>query len=376
MSILDRYIGRQIAVSTLFAVAVLSVVLVLGNAFKQLFELLLNRNAPPDIILSFLRYILPFSMTYTIPWGFLTAVLLVFGRMSAEYELIALRSSGVSFSRICRMVALLGILCSVFCFWISVDFGPRAQADYKQALYTLAINHPLSLFETDKVIDSFPGHKIYVGRSDGQSLHNLLVFELGERSEPKNFIFARKGQIRSDLANKRLLLEIADAHYEERDRLNPDNLSKMRHGITVERTTLPIPLSGLFDQGKTRKKLSTMTVSELREELSATRSAEEAAAHAQDLSEMRWELNRRFAFAFASVALGLIAVPLGVTAQRKETTAGFLLSIVIAFVYFLLMLMVGWVKGRPAWHPEWLVWGPNVVFLGMGAILFRRLSSR
>jgi lipopolysaccharide export system permease protein len=91
---------------------------------------------------------------------------------------------------------------------------------------------------------------------------------------------------------------------------------------------------------------------------------------------VRWELSRRFAFAFASIALGLIAVPLGVTAQRKETSAGFLLSIVVAFVYFFLMLMVGWVKGRPSWHPEWLVWAPNAVFFLLGAVLFRRLAAR
>jgi lipopolysaccharide export system permease protein len=376
MSILDRYIGRQIASSAFFAVAVLSVVLVLGNAFKQLFELLLNRNAPADIILSFLRYILPFSLTYTIPWGFLTAVLLVFGRMSAEYELIALRSSGISFPRICRMVAVLGLLCSGICLWISVDFGPRAQADYKQAIYNLAINRPLSLFEGDKVIDSFPGHKIYVGHSDGKQLHNLLVFELGSGSEPKNFIFARRGKIRPDIPNRRLLLEIFDAHYEERDRINPDNLSKMRHGITVQSTTLPIPLTELLDQSKNKRRLSTMTVGELKQELAGGTPLGQDVGRARELSEVRWELNRRFAFAFASVALGLIAVPLGITAQRKETSAGFLLSIVVAFVYFFLMLMVGWVKGRPEWHPEWLVWAPNAVFLGLGAVLFGRLAAR
>jgi lipopolysaccharide export system permease protein len=274
------------------------------------------------------------------------------------------------------MVAVIGLLCSGVCLWISVDFGPRAQADYKQSLYNLAINKPLSLFESDRVIDAFPGHKIYVGQSDGKLLHNLLVFELGARAEPKNFIFAREGSIRADVPNRRLLLEISDAHYEERDRLAPDNLSKMRHGITVQRTTLPIPLTELFDQGKNKRRLSTLTVAELREAMTVGASEGDAASRARETSEVRWELSRRFAFAFASIALGLIAVPLGVTAQRKETSAGFLLSIVVAFVYFFLMLMVGWVKGRPSWHPEWLVWAPNAVFFLLGAVLFRRLAAR
>jgi lipopolysaccharide export system permease protein len=48
----------------------------------------------------------------------------------------------------------------------------------------------------------------------------------------------------------------------------------------------------------------------------------------------------------------------------------------VAFSYFLLMIMVGWVKRRPEWHPEWLIWLPTLVFLGLGVQLFRRLATR
>ena len=77
MKLIDRYVSRQVFITGLFAVGVLSVVLVLGNVFKQLLELLVNHDAPLDLILTFIAYILPFSLTFTIPWGFLTAVLLV-----------------------------------------------------------------------------------------------------------------------------------------------------------------------------------------------------------------------------------------------------------------------------------------------------------
>jgi lipopolysaccharide export system permease protein len=91
---------------------------------------------------------------------------------------------------------------------------------------------------------------------------------------------------------------------------------------------------------------------------------------------MRTEFSRRFAFSLASVALGLIALPLAVSAQRKETSVGFLLSLIVAFSYFFLMLTVGWVKGKPAWHPEWLIWMPDAVFLTLGVFMLRRLSTR
>src|ERR1041384_3863804 len=110
MKLIDRYVSRQVFITGLFAVGVLSVVLVLGNVFKQLLELLVNHDAPLYAILSFIAYIIPFSLTFTIPWGFLTSVLLVFGKMSAENELIALRSSGVSIPRVSALVFVLALM--------------------------------------------------------------------------------------------------------------------------------------------------------------------------------------------------------------------------------------------------------------------------
>src|SRR6478672_9551462 len=127
MKLIDRYVTSQVILTGLFAVAVLSLVLVLGKVFKELLELLVDNDAPIDLILSVVAYILPFSLTFTIPWGFLTTVLLVFGRMSAENELIALRSTGVSIARVTTPVFVIALLCSGICLWINVDVAPRAQ---------------------------------------------------------------------------------------------------------------------------------------------------------------------------------------------------------------------------------------------------------
>ena len=142
MKLIDRYVGWQVLLTSTIAVAVLSVVLVLGNIFKQLLELLVKNDTPFEQILTFLAYILPFSLTFTIPWGFLTAVLLVFGKMSAENELIALRANGVSIPRITLPVLVLAVLSVGVCLWINVDVAPRAQAQMKEALYTIATQNP------------------------------------------------------------------------------------------------------------------------------------------------------------------------------------------------------------------------------------------
>ena len=91
MKIIDRYVGMSVIATAFFGVVVLSLVLVLGNLFKQLLDVLINNpDVPIATVLAFMALVLPFSLTFTIPWGFLTALLLVFGRISADNELIAL----------------------------------------------------------------------------------------------------------------------------------------------------------------------------------------------------------------------------------------------------------------------------------------------
>src|SRR5260221_3570198 len=179
-------------VTSLLAVTILGVVLVLGNIFKQLPELLVNDDAPLELILSFIAYILPFSLTFTIPWGYLTAVLLVCGKLSAEHELIALRASGVSIPRVCIVVFVLSFACVGICLWINVDVAPKAQIRMKDALYNIATNNPLAMFGSDKVIEDFPGKKIYVGRNQGAQLFNLLIYEMSENFQPMKVVHAQR----------------------------------------------------------------------------------------------------------------------------------------------------------------------------------------
>lgn len=379
MKLLDRYVTGQVLGTSVFAVGVLSMVLVLGNVFKQLLDLLVNHNVPLEFILGFIGYILPFSLTFTIPWGFLTAVLLVFGKMSAENELVALRSSGVSILRLCMPVWGIAVICVGICLWINVEVAPRAQVKMKNALYDIATSNPMAMFSSDKVIDEFPGRKIYVERNDGPELHNIFVYELSEDSIPMKVVFARRGLLSTDREKNELLLHLFDARFEQRDDQEPQDLTKIRQGITVEETTFPISLQELYDNNKRRTGLGQRTVGELIERLKKEKTEQ---AHAMDEKQLaaqsaaRTEVSKRFSFAMASFAFGLIGVPLAITAHRKETSVGFLLSLAIAFVYFFFIILADTVRNNPKFYPEYLMWTPNVLFIGLGLWLFARLNRR
>ena len=97
MRLADRYIAKQVLMGTLYAIVVLSLVLVMGNLFKQVRPLLVEQHAPPGLVFRFILNLVPFSLMFTIPWGFLSAVILVFGRLSGENEITP--SQGRLFSR-------------------------------------------------------------------------------------------------------------------------------------------------------------------------------------------------------------------------------------------------------------------------------------
>src|ERR1700751_1158953 len=121
MKLVDKFVSRELIVNILFAIAVLSLVLVIGNIFRKLLPLLVNHDVPVEYLIAFILYVFPFSLIFTVPWGLLTAILLVFGRLSADNELIALRANGVSVTRVAVPLAAIAIGCTVICLWLNVQ---------------------------------------------------------------------------------------------------------------------------------------------------------------------------------------------------------------------------------------------------------------
>ena len=116
----------------------------------------------------------------------------------------------------------------------------------------------------------------------------------------------------------------------------------------------------LLERLNNEEKRAHMTEKERMEETSATRT----------------EMSKRYSFSLASFAFALIGVPLAITAHRKETSVGFVLSLGVAVTYFFFIIIANSVRENPHWHPELLMWLPNLLCIGCGGWLFLRMSRR
>ena len=204
-----RYISQQVLSSTALGVGSLSLIFVLGNLFKQIFELLVD--LPVASVLQFIVYIFPYSLIFTIPWSLLTAVLLVFSRMSSDNELLALRMSGRSMFQICRPVFIIGILLTLLSFYINTTIAPRGKAAMKMTLYNMAIEDPLALIVPDKVITQFPNYRIYTESRNENKLVKLEIIELDGDKHPIRYLKSKEARIEYNSQEDQLLLILEKA---------------------------------------------------------------------------------------------------------------------------------------------------------------------
>jgi lipopolysaccharide export system permease protein len=86
-------------------------------------------------------------------------------------------------------------------------------------------------------------------------------------------------------------------------------------------------------------------------------------------SGLETEFMKRFVFAFASVCFVLIGVPLGIRAQRKESSIGMAIAIATSLVYYLIIILMLSLAKVPSAHPEFFIWLPVAICAGLASWL-------
>ena len=366
LRLLDRYIGKQIIAATLFGVAVLSVLLVMGNLFKEIRPLLVEERASMALIGQFMLSVLPFSLIYTIPWGFLVAILLVFGRLSAGNELISMRMSGIGLLRISLPVFILATILSVFCLWLNTSIAPKAKDTIKFVLYEAVKSNPNALLDPGVVQTQFKGQKVFVENRKGDTLYGLHLYQLkkGHESDfPEASVYARKAKLKVIQETKQLRLHLTDA-------LMESTQENGTHNIAFIGEQEPL----LFDfavERKKKRKSSTMTNEEIHTLLNSGEKIDKRLNY-----RLHNEIQRRYAFSLACLALSLVGVPLGITARRKETSTGLGLSLLVALGYFLFFSIAQNYEKHSGNTALILYWTPNLLCLALGIWLFFKARAK
>ncbi|MGD9683625.1 MAG: LptF/LptG family permease [Candidatus Obscuribacterales bacterium] len=356
LKLLDRYIANEFWQPLLFGIGIVTGVWFGADQLKTIFNLIMRSGVPIDLALSIIGLHLPEIIVMTIPIGVLLGTLLVFNRLSGDSEIIALRTSGVSFYRIMIAPLLFGLLTSFMSFGLNELIVPVANRTSKKleflALYKAEMPSGTANFTYMQRDKNLQLERIYfVDKFDGEKLQNVIILDF-TRNKLIQIISASQGIFK----HGEWILEKGRTYV-------VDASSDITRILQFQRLRIP----GVKNA---QKLMESGTV------LPTEMNMWELGAHIATLKESNAVTNdllvrfyQKFSQPLACLIVALAGAPLGLLARRSRSNIGLIYSAVIVFLYYVLQSTSGALGEAGRIHPMMAAWLPNTVIGTLGLII-------
>lgn len=381
MKTLERYVFGAFLSSFFLAFLVLSFVLTVG-LMVQIVRYMLQ-GIPVDLVGRFAFVSFPETLQWTIPLALLVASVLVFSRLSADSEIAAMRACGVNLLTVMRAPLLFALFCTAMGLFVNNEIVPRGHQIRRDLARRISVGAGLELLEPGRVIDDFPKVKIYFEEKEGNWLRDLIVLDF---SNPRvdRMITASKALVTSE--GRDVVLDLHGMTVDPLDENNPGMARATRFQYRVkdalkDRTYKRREKDFRFFEILSEIRLAKADVKD--PQAAAERRAREGRAKGavakelklvkkslkSQLSNLRTEFQKRFVFAFASICFVLVGVPLGIRAQRRESSIGIAIALVTALGYYLVVILMTSLEKNYAVRPDLLIWLPVVLCAALASYL-------
>ena len=381
MKTLERYVFGAFLSSFFLAFLVLSFVLTVG-LMVQIVRYMLQ-GIPVDLVGRFAFVSFPETLQWTIPLALLVASVLVFSRLSADSEIAAMRACGVNLLTVMRAPLLFALFCTMMGLFVNNEIVPRGHQIRRDLARRISVGAGLELLEPGRVIDDFPKVKIYFEEKEGNWLRDLIVLDF---SNPRidRMITASKALVTSE--GRDVVLDLHGMTVDPLDENNPGMARATRFQYRVKdalkaRTYKRREKDFRFFEILSEIRLAKVDVKD--PQAAAERRAREGRAKGavakelklvkkslkSQLSNLRTEFQKRLVFAFASICFVLVGVPLGIRAQRRESSIGIAIALVTALGYYLVVILMTSLEKNYAVRPDLLIWLPVVLCAALASYL-------
>jgi len=359
--ILNLYIIREIVSLFLLGIMVFTLILLMGRLIK-LTDLVISRGVPLTDVSRMIMYLMPSFLVFTIPMAFLLAVLLAFGRLSADNEITVMKAGGISLMQLMPPVVACGFCAALLTLLASTVGVPWGNSAFKELSFSVLKQNVTATVREKVFWDEIPGIVMYTEHYDEErhALKGVIIHDGRDQNRPLT-IFAADGVIgggpeRNDI---RLLLNNGSIH----SVASAEEYRMVHFGEYV----MTIGGSGQ-GAGLGRNELD-MTIGELIRQIDSPATAKAVRF------KMQSEFHSRFAFPFASLVFAVVAVPLGMQNRRSGKSAGFSTSIGILLAYYVVQSFLRTLADKGSLPPALALWLPNMIFLGLGWYLLRMASQ-
>lgn len=352
MRLLHRYIASSFFATFVMALLILSFVMSVGLLFKV--TQYIARGMSFSIVMDFLWEGIPTTLSYSIPIAALVSALLVFGRLSSDSEISAMRAGGISLTQIMHTPVLIALLLSVFCLYLNNDVAPDSAYMRSSMRRQLKASDVTALIEPGKYVE-IGAHSVYVGRREDNKLIDLRITETTKSGHTKE-IRAREAILFS--TNEVATLDMRD--------VTVDPIQEGQTGIgKADRVVYTIG-----DLEKNSDKSEPMRPRRVKDKFTRMLFKDLAIAKEfppttekgiEDISRARVEIHYRICFSLACVCFVMVGIPLGIQQHRKESSAGIATSLGIAGGFYLFCMAAQSLAKNPTYHAHYIVWIPVVI---------------
>jgi LPS export ABC transporter permease LptF/LPS export ABC transporter permease LptG len=365
MRILTRYILREVTSHALIGAGIFTFVLFTRD-LGRILELVVRASAPLPSVAEIFFYTVPLALTYTIPMSVLVGILIGLSRLAADSEITAMRASGMGVWSFGRVLAIFVVGAWALALFNGLYLAPWSLASLGHLEDQLKGSQVSFEVQPRVFYEGFPRIVLYV-----QDVHTaqgaavwkgVFLADISDAANPR-ITLAHEGILVPE-GQDRLHLHLIDGATHETD----PKLTDRYQISTFQQTDIPIELPATENKSDEQIPVGLVSTSALRDY-----------ARRVDPVSARWyliEFHRRFALPTACLVLAMVGIPLGLSSKKSGKSGGFVLTIVLVFVYYFVSLIGVSLARQGKVGPMFGAWLANLAFFAAGAILLWQAERR
>ncbi|MFB3814092.1 MAG: LptF/LptG family permease [Terriglobales bacterium] len=364
MRILTRYILREVLSHALIGAAIFTFLFFMAD-LERVLEVVVRNSAPLPSVLEVFADTLPKTLTFTIPMAVLVGILIGLSRLAADSEITAMRSTGMGAWSFVRIIGIFVLVACGLAFLNNLVLGPRASAALARLQERLKASQASFEIQPRVFYEDFPNYVLYVqdaSTGDGAALwKGMFLADISTPGAPK-ITLAREAVVISD-GSDRLRLHLRSGSQHETVAKGPEQYSISTFSDSDIFLPLPPAAAQRSDTAAPASQLSNTALLQQ----AKTKSGPEAASYLI-------EFHRRLAMAAAGFVFALVGIPLGLSSKKGGKSTGFVLTIALVFLYYLLLLTGMSLARQGKMPPGTAIWLANGLFFVGGVFLLWRVD--
>ncbi|WP_158748444.1 LptF/LptG family permease [Acidobacterium sp. S8] len=363
MRILTRYILKEVLTHALLGGALFTFVLFMKE-LGPLLEIAVRNSTSSSAVAEIFLLMLPNMFTVVIPMAVLVGILLGLSRLAADSEITAMRASGMGVWRFVGIVSIFVIMALSAGIANTLYFAPRASAELLRIKDQLQNTQATYEIQPRVFYEDLKNVVLYVENvragTGAARWQDVFLADLTDPVSPK--VTTAEGATVASTDNQTLIMRLRNGTQHQTASDQPDQYDVS----TFAQTDLPLETTSTSDTrlGHSDAPIQAMSNKELL-----------GRAHGPGGRWFLIELHRRYAYPAACVVLMLVGVPLGISSKRGGKGAGFVLTILLVFLYYFISNM-GVALARQDKLPVFAgVWMANILFSICGVFFLRQMST-